>query len=219
MASPHGTPLTPTQGDDALPGAAGAPSHMQPTGPAPSAPPPSMARGSTTPGGEPDGATPGGEPDGSARGVLSAPAVVSMAAGELVGPPRTRSGNTILMTTPQRLPYRQAELAGEQRQLEEAIAVARRRIDEAEDGADSGSLENRVRLGVLRQDLSQKQERLQEILFLQDGYRWLQQQMAPDRALPTATTAAGTATLTPDPSPDHGASLTPDPSPGRGRGE
>jgi len=142
-----------------------------------------------------------------------------MAAGELVGPPRTRSGNTILMTTPQRLPYRQAELAGEQRQLEEAIAVARRRIDEAEDGADSGSLENRVRLGVLRQDLSQKQERLQEILFLQDGYRWLQQQMAPDRALPTATTAAGTATLTPDPSPDHGASLTPDPSPGRGRGE
>jgi len=121
-----------------------------------------------------------------------------MAAGELVGPPRTRSGNTVLMATPQRLPYRQAELAGEQRQLEEAIAVARRRIAEAEDSADSGSMENRVRLGVLRQDLSQKQERLQEILFLQDGYRWLQQRMAPDRAL-TAGTTEDAATLTPNP--------------------
>ncbi len=128
-------------------------------------------------------------PAGSPRSVTSVSSVASTAAGELVGPPRTRSGNTVLMATPQRLPYRQAELAGEQRQLEEAIAVAQRRIDEAEDSADSGSMESRVRLGVLRQDMSQKQERLQEILFLQDGYRWLQQRMAPDRALTAGTTA------------------------------
>ncbi len=88
------------------------------------------------------------------------------------------------MLPPQRLPYRLAELVGEQRQLEEAITVAHRRIDATENDGDAGSADQRVRLTVLRQDLAQKQERLQETLFLQDGYYWVQQQMAPGRALP-----------------------------------
>jgi len=88
-----------------------------------------------------------------------------------------------LAVAPQRLPYRLAELLGEQRQLEEAITLVRRRMEDVEVASDVGSAENRVRLDVLRQDLTQKQERLREILFLQDGYRWLQQRMAPDRAL------------------------------------
>jgi len=101
----------------------------------------------------------------------------------LVGPPRTRTGEVVLAAAPQRLPYRLAELLGEQRQLEEAITLVRRRMEDVEVASDAGSAENRVRLDVLRQDLTQKQERLREILFLQDGYRWLQQRMAPDRAL------------------------------------
>lgn len=105
------------------------------------------------------------------------------AAGELVPQPATRSGEIRLAATPGRLPYRLAELVGEQRQLEESISLAHRRLDEIELGHDAGSTENRVRLGILRQDLAQKQERLREILYLQDGYYWLQQQMAPDRQL------------------------------------
>ena len=101
---------------------------------------------------------------------------------ELVGQPPTRSGAVILSVTPGRLPYRVAELLGEQRSLEEAITIAHRRIDDVELGPDPGSAESRVQLAVLRQDLTQKQERLREILFLQDGYRWVQQQMAPGRA-------------------------------------
>ena len=101
---------------------------------------------------------------------------------ELAGPPATRTGAVMLSVTPQRLPYRLAELLGEQRGLEEAITIAHRRIDDIELGPDPGGADNRVRLAVLRQDLSQKQERLREILFLQDGYRWLQQHLAPERA-------------------------------------
>jgi len=100
---------------------------------------------------------------------------------ELAGPPATRTGAVMLSVTPQRLPYRLAELLGEQRGLEEAITIAHRRIDDIELGPDPGGADNRVRLAVLRQDLSQKQERLREILFLQDGYRWLQQHLAPER--------------------------------------
>ena len=100
---------------------------------------------------------------------------------ELTGPPATRTGAVVLSVTPQRLPYRLAELLGEQRGLEEAITIAHRRIDDIEFGPDPGGAENRVRLAVLRQDLSQKQERLREILFLQDGYHWLQQRQAPER--------------------------------------
>lgn len=109
------------------------------------------------------------------------------AGGELVdtaGQPRTRSGTTGLMLPPQRLPYRLAELVGEQRQLEEAITVAHRRIDATENDGDAGSADQRIRLTVLREDRAQKQERLREIVFLQDGYHWVQQQMAPGRALP-----------------------------------
>jgi len=100
---------------------------------------------------------------------------------ELAGSPATRTGAVMLSVTPQRLPYRLAELLGEQRGLEEAITIAHRRIDDIELGPDPGGADNRVRLAVLRQDLSQKQERLREILFLQDGYRWLQQHLAPER--------------------------------------
>lgn len=113
------------------------------------------------------------------------------AAGELVPQPVTRSGDIRLAATPGRLPYRLAELAGEQRQLEESISLAHRRLDEIELGHDAGSAENRVRLGILRQDLAQKQERLREILYLQDGYYWLQQQMAPDRQLAEAAETRG----------------------------
>lgn len=103
------------------------------------------------------------------------------AAMELVGQP-PRSGAVMLAVSPQRLPFRIAELQGEQRQLEEAITIAHRRLDDVEMGPDPGSAENRIRLNLLRQDLTQKQERLREILFLQDGYRWVQQQMAPHPA-------------------------------------
>jgi len=101
---------------------------------------------------------------------------------ELVVQPPTRTGAVMLSVAPQRLPFRLAELLGEQRGLEEAITIAHRRIDDVELGPDPGAAENRVRLAVLRQDLTQKQERLREILFLQDGYRWVQQHMAPDHA-------------------------------------
>jgi hypothetical protein len=112
--------------------------------------------------------------DGAGQGLVSPLEAVSR--------PATRSGEIHLQVSPQRLPYRFAELVGEQRQLEEAITLLHRRIDDVEFDADPGSYENRVRLGVLRQELAQKQERLREILFLQDGYRWLQQHMALDRA-------------------------------------
>ncbi len=112
--------------------------------------------------------------DGAGQGLVSPLEAVSR--------PATRSGEIHLQVSPQRLPYRFAELVGEQRQLEEAITLLHRRIDDVELDADPGSYENRVRLGVLRQELAQKQERLREILFLQDGYRWLQQHMALDRA-------------------------------------
>jgi len=101
---------------------------------------------------------------------------------ELVVQPPTRTGAVMLSVAPQRLPFRLAELLGEQRGLEEAITIAHRRIDDVELGPNPGAAENRVRLAVLRQDLTQKQERLREILFLQDGYRWVQQHMAPDHA-------------------------------------
>ncbi len=118
-------------------------------------------------------------PDGARSAPNTAGTSASM---ELVGQPPTRTGVVMLSVAPQRLPYRLAELLGEQRGLEEAITLAHRRIDDIELGPDPGSAESRVRLGVLREDLTQKQERLREILFLQDGYRWLQQHMAPDRA-------------------------------------
>lgn len=102
----------------------------------------------------------------------------------------TRSGRSTLSVTPRRLPFRMAELLGEQRQLEEALTLAHRRIDEVEVSDDPGSGEKRIRLSVLRDDLDQKQERLREILFLQDGYRWMQQQMAPDLALTTGVPAS-----------------------------
>jgi len=106
---------------------------------------------------------------------------------EVVGMIPTRSGRSTLSVTPRRLPFRMAELLGEQRQLEEALTLAHRRIDEVEEGDDSGSGEKRIRLSILRDDLDQKQERLREILFLQDGYRWMQQQMAPDLSLAAGT--------------------------------
>jgi len=112
--------------------------------------------------------------DGASSG--AAPAM------ELVVQPPTRTGTVMLSVAPQRLPFRLAELLGEQRGLEEAITIAHRRIDDVELGPDPGAAENRVRLAVLRQDLTQKQERLREILFLQDGYRWVQQHLAPDHA-------------------------------------
>lgn len=112
--------------------------------------------------------------DGAGEGLVSPLAAVSQ--------PPTRSGEIRLQVAPQRLPFRFAELVGEQRQLEEAITLLHRRIDDVELDVDPSSYENRVRLGVLRQELAQRQERLREILFLQDGYRWLQQHMALDRA-------------------------------------
>jgi hypothetical protein len=128
-----------------------------------------------------DSANPAVAPLSSDEAQASVGAVDTGAALELAGPPATRTGAVMLSVTPQRLPYRLAELLGEQRGLEEAITIAHRRIDDIELGPDPGGADNRVRLTVLRQDLSQKQERLREILFLQDGYRWLQQHMAPER--------------------------------------